>query len=162
MRPIAYLAAALTLAGGAAIASEDRTPEGLGEIFCAARVSGDMAPVEALATAELTEAIATAEAQKEAWEKANPGDKPPLGDGIPWQSWPDYAAECVVDQISFEMDQARVWIEYRFPEEPDASFRDVLDLKLVDAGGARQWRLDNVSYATDGDLRTVLVSVFMD
>ena len=70
------------------------SPEQIGEIFCISRLGNDMAPVDGLLTAELTAAIADAEAKNDAIQQAHPDEKPPLGDGIPWQAFPDYASEC--------------------------------------------------------------------
>jgi hypothetical protein len=138
-------------------------PDQIGQIFCIARLGNDMAPVEALLTPGLAGAIDEALYRDGEIAAMNPDEKPPLGDGIPWQSWPDYAPECTVARSSYEMDEARVWIDYGFSEAPDASFTDVLQLKLIEGPlGWNVWRIDNVSYAVDSDLRTALVSVFMD
>jgi hypothetical protein len=60
------------------------------------------------------------------------------------------------------MDEAAVAIGYAYKDYPDANFTDSLKLKLVDdaAIGTKVWRIDNLAYATEGDLRTVLVSAF--
>ena len=139
------------------------TPEQVGHIFCISRVGNDMAPVEGLLTAELASAIAEAEAADAAWAAANPGEKPPLGDGIPWQSYQDYAAICTAGAATLMMDEASVPITYAFPEWPDAGFTDYLRLRLVDTGviGYRVWRIDNLAYGTDGDLRSSLRLAFM-
>lgn len=138
------------------------TPEQVGEIFCISRIGNDMAPVEGLLTVELKAAIAEAEAKNDAIQKAHPDEKPPLGDGIPWQAFPDYAAECKVGKVTLEADQAAVDIAYGFPEYPDANFTDHLQLRLVSLPMVSEplWRIDDLTYATEGDLRTVLVSVF--
>lgn len=140
------------------------TPQQVGEVFCIARLGNDMAPVEGLLTADLTAAIADAEAKNDAIQKAHPDEKPPLGDGIPWQDAPDYAAECKVAGVTLLQDEAAVAIAYGFPEYPDANFTDSLKLKLVDDAsvGAKVWRIDNIAYARDGDLRAVLVSAFVN
>ena len=139
-------------------------PSQVGEIFCIARVGNDMAPVMALLTPQLDAAVAEAETKNAAWETANPGDKPPLGDGIPWQTAPDYAAVCTVGQVTFMMDEADVKIEYGFPKYPAANFADTLRLRRVDdpVMGGKMWRIDDVAYAGDGDLKTTLLSIFMD
>lgn len=157
------LACTATAMSSAGVAEESLTPEDVAEVFCAARVAGDMEPVAEFVTMGLWAALASAFDQNEEWAAANPGEKPPLGDGVPWQSWPDRPSECVVEKVSYEMDESRVWIEYRFAEAPDAGFRDVLELRLTASErGTMDWRLDNVSYGTDGDLRTALLSAFMD
>ena len=156
---IAVLAAAPALAQPANL-----TPRQIGEIFCAARTGNDMMPVTALLSETLTTAIADAEAQNEVIAKARPDEKPPLGDGIPWQAYPDYADRCAPGEVTFMMDEAIVPIAYSFTAYPDANFTDTLKLKLIDdpALGGRVWRIDDIAYATDGELRTTLVSAFLD
>ena len=139
------------------------SPDQIGQIYCFGRLGNDASPIEALLTPDLGAAIADARAQNEAWAEANPGEKPPLGDGIPWQAWPDHAGRCMVQSTSYEMDEARVWLRYTYPETPRAEFVDTLHLKLI-AGpdGWNVWRIDNVSYETGGDLRSVLTMAFME
>ncbi|MDC9825718.1 hypothetical protein PRN20_18445 [Devosia sp. ZB163] len=138
------------------------SPEQIGEIFCIAREGNDMTPVEGLLTAELKSAIAEAEAKNDTIQKATPDEKPPLGDGIPWQAFPDYADTCTPGAVTLTPGEASVAIDYAFKDYPDANFSDSLMLKQVDdpATGASFWRIDNLAYATEGDLRTVLSSVF--
>lgn len=156
---IAILAAAPALAQPANL-----TPRQIGEIFCTARTGNDMMPVTALLSEALTTAIADAEAQNEVIAKARPDEKPPLGDGIPWQAYPDYADHCAPGEVTFMMDEAIVPIGYSFTAYPDANFTDMLKLRLIDdpALGGRIWRIDDIAYATDGDLRTTLASAFLD
>lgn len=136
------------------------SPEQIGQIFCISRLGNDMAPVEAILTPELTAAIAEAEQKNADWEKANPGEKPPLGDGIPWQAAPDYASECTVGSTALMMDEATVAINYGFPEYPAGNFTDTLRLKLVPGTyGENVWRIDNVAFA-DGNLRDGLLLAF--
>ena len=138
------------------------TPEQVGQVFCIARLGNDMAPVEGLLTSGLKIAIAEAQAKNDAIQQAHPDEKPPLGDGIPWQSFPDHADQCKPGAVSPTMDEAAVAIDYAFKDYPDANFTDALKLKLIDDPtiGTKVWRIDNVSYATEGDLRTVLISAF--
>ncbi len=140
------------------------SPAQFGEIFCITRLGNDMAPIEAVLTADLTSAIDEAWAKDDAWEAQNPDEKPPLGDGIPWQSWQDYADQCTVGDIETSDGEARVEIDYAFSSDASANFTDTLILKQVEDGesGARLWRLDNIVYGTEGDLRTVLVTAFED
>jgi hypothetical protein len=139
------------------------TPAQVGEIFCLSRLGNDPQAISGLLTGELTEAIATAERLDTAWAEANPGEKPPLGDGIPWQSWPDYAPNCTVGDTTLMMDEASVRISYDFPDTPQADYSDRLKLRLVevDGGFAKVWRIDDVAYGTDGTLRAILASAFL-
>jgi hypothetical protein len=159
---IACLSAALTVPALAQMATI--SPAEVGEIFCIARLGNDMAPVEGLLAPSLAQAIADAEAANTAWEKAHPGDKPPLGDGIPWQTWPDYAPQCTAAAADSATGTVSVEIRYAFPDSPDANFADRLRLVHVDdpATGTPLWRIDNVEYAEGGDLRSALVSAFAD
>jgi hypothetical protein len=140
------------------------TPEQLGQIFCISMLGNDMAAVFALATGDLLSAIDEAEFKNSEIEAAHPGEKPPLGDGIPWQAAPDYAATCTVGQVTMMMDEASVEIRHGFPEYPSADFTDRLKLKLDEGeeNGERRWRIDNVAYADQGDLITALKSAFMN
>ena len=133
-------------------------PEQIGQIFCLSRIGNDEAVISGILTAELTTAIDGAWTANDVWEKANPGDKPPLGDGIQWQSWPDYAAGCTVGLVTLMKSDAKVEIQYHFPDAADADFTDTLLLKRVDVPEYQTsfWRIDNVAFTTGGDLRTSL------
>jgi hypothetical protein len=137
-------------------------PEHIGQMFCLSRLGNDEGAISGLLSPDLTAAIADAWAKDDAWEAANPGEKPPLGDGIPWQAWPDYAAECTVGLAALMATDSKIEIKYGFPASPDANFTDTLLLKriAVDDFGTSHWRIDNVSYATGGDLRAVLLAAF--
>lgn len=138
------------------------SPQQIGEIFCISRLGNDMAPVQGLLSSELAAAIAEAEAKNAAIQQAHPDEKPPLGDGIPWQSSPDYAAACKVGAVTLEADRALVDIAYGFPDYPEADFTDRLQLIRVAQPDLPEplWRIENLGYATEGDLRSVLVSAF--
>ncbi|RYE08507.1 MAG: hypothetical protein EOP22_13245 [Hyphomicrobiales bacterium] len=136
-------------------------PEQIGQIFCLSRTGNDEGAIEGLLSPALKSGMAEAWAANAAWEAANPGEKPPLGDGIPWQAWPDYAPECTVGLVTLMKSDARVEIAYAFPDQPDANFTDTLLLKRVEmpAFQAAFWRVDNIAYATGGDLRAVLAEL---
>lgn len=157
------LAATLSLLSTPAFAQMiTLSPARIGEIFCIARLGNDMAPVEGLLTAGLAAAIAEAQLQNDAIQKAHPDEKPPLGDGIPWQSFQDYADQCKAGAATLMMDDAVVPVDFAFTDYPDANFTDLLQLRLVDdpTAGSKVWRIDNVAYANAGDLRAALVSAF--
>jgi hypothetical protein len=165
MRRLATTAAILlALAGTPAFAQMiNLSPAQIGEIFCIARVGNDMAPVEAILTPELSTEIAKAEAANDTIQKQFPDEKPPLGDGIPWQAYPDYAARCEAGDVTLARDESRTAVAYAFPEYPAANFTDILVLKLVadsEFAGEKVWRIDNVLYATGGDLRSALTGAF--
>ena len=137
-------------------------PEQIGQIFCLSRTGNDEGPIAGLLSPTLASAIATARERNAAWESANPGEKPPLGDGVPWQSWPDYAPLCAVGLVTLMQSDAKVEITYAFPDQPEADFTDTLLLKRVQmpAHGTGLWRLDNIAFGTGGDLVDTLTGVF--
>jgi hypothetical protein len=93
---IAMLATAVTTLP--ASASGDSEPVGqmvvlkasqIGQIFCLSRLGNDEAVIAGILTDDLQKAIKVAEQKDDDYAKKNPDEKPPLGDGIPWQSSPD-------------------------------------------------------------------------
>ena len=138
------------------------SPQQIGDIFCITRLGNDMAPVEAIITPSLKKAIAKADALDAAWEKKNPGEKPPLGDGIPWQSSQDYAPKCVADHAIATADAAPVSINYNFPDDAAANFTDVLQLKPVPDPemGDKIWRIDDVGFPDKTDMRRNMIDAF--
>jgi hypothetical protein len=134
----------------------------VGEIFCLSRTGNDEAVIDGILSPDLKQAIADAWTKDDAWEKANPGEKPPLGDGIPWAAWPDYAPGCKVGLVSLMKTDARVEIAYNFPDDPAADFTDTLLLKKIDQPdyGTGFWRIDNIAYATGSDLKAELLAAF--
>ena len=165
MRIFAATVLAASLFASPVLAQDDMMaillPGQIGQIFCMSRQGNDEGPIVGLLTAELSAAIADADKRSADWEAANPGEKPPLGDGIPWQSFPDYAPDCTVGPVTVSEMGAEVEIRYGFPEAPNADFTDVLKLKRV----ARtdyidHWRIDDIGFATGGGLRSTLVDMF--
>ena len=140
------------------------SPEAVGQIFCIARVGNDMSPVAGVLTADLAATVTDALSRSGAWGEAHPGEKPPLGDGVPWASFPDYAPECSVGPVALADGKASVTINYAFPDYPEANASDELALVGVpdDYLGANRWRIDNVIFADDYDLRQALNLAFVD
>jgi hypothetical protein len=137
-------------------------PEQIGQIFCFSRTGNDEAVIDGIMTAELKAAIADAWVKSDAWETANPGEKPPLGDGIPWGTWTDDAPECTVGLVTLMKTDAKVEIKYGFPDQPDANYTDTLLLKKVDMTDYQTsfWRIDNIAYSAGSDLKAQLVAIF--
>jgi hypothetical protein len=137
-------------------------PEQIGQIFCLSRTGNDEAVIQGVMTPELTTAIADAVAKNDVWETANPGEKPPLGDGLPWSTWTDYAPDCTVGLVTLMKTDAKVEIAYGFPDQPDGNYTDTLLLKKVDMADVQTsfWRIDNVAYAGGGDFRAQLLTAF--
>lgn len=134
------------------------TPEQIGQIFCIGSLGNDMAPVEALLTPELSAAIDAAFAASDVYEAAHPGEKPPMGDGVPWRSWQDYADGCSVTPGTLEADHATIEINYSFASEPAANYSNTLVLKpvVVEQGMQPFWRIDDVALGEGYTLRQAL------
>jgi hypothetical protein len=155
---IAPLAVAL-FAGGALAADE---PRSVAEAFCKARLADDEGKTLALLTPSLVQVIEEAKARNDVIAKATPDEKPPFGDGIPYQAFPDVAQGCEAGEISDKSGRVEVEIDYLFPETPKANWTD--RLKLV-ADGDRLL-IDDILFANvangepDQGLRRVLFDAF--
>ena len=103
----------------------------LAERFCAARIADDEAATRQLLTPSLMEAIRKAEERNERVAKARPDEKPPFGDGIPYQAFPDTAPACVPGDTGEMGGKVTIQVRYEFPEEKSASWTD----RLVTAEG---------------------------
>lgn len=134
----------------------------IGDIFCLSRIGNDEAVITGILTDGLKQAIASAEQKDADYAKKHPDEEPPLGDGIPWQSSPDYAAKCDTGLVTLSKTDARVEIKYGFPDDASADFSDTLILKKVPIAGmdVGYWRIDNVMYPDGTDLRTALQTAF--
>jgi hypothetical protein len=147
-----------------AIAQEARAhkPEHVAQLFCLARMADDDAPIRAMLTPDLAAAIASAEDKNAAIAAKTPDEKPPLGDGIPWQSFPDLADSCEAGTTSFMMDEATITVGYHFRSGQDADFTDILVLRQVEqASGRKLWRIDDIAYDTGDSLRDALALAFI-
>lgn len=165
MRPLALALCALPCLFTPVFAQSDLgvTPAQIGEIFCVARLADDPDLLDGLLSDELRTQIAYAEARNDRLARAFPDDKPPLGDGIPWASFPDRAETCMLGSVATEGASARVVITYGFGNDPAAEFADTLELVQrphpydPDRG---QWRLNDIRYTTSGTLGEALHSLF--
>jgi hypothetical protein len=138
------------------------TPLQIGQIFCISRAGNDMAPVEAIVTPSLKAAITKADALDAAWEKKNPGEKPPLGDGLPWQASPDYTANCTAGDSATMGKDARVDINYVFADDPSGNYTDVLELKpVIDKTiGDTVWRINDVLFTDKTTMQQQMIDAF--
>ncbi len=130
----------------------------LGQLFCDLRKDNAEVPVRYLLTEELLKQIDAAEAASQKFETDNPGDKPPLGDGIPFQSYPDVADQCRPASYTASGGNAQIDIQYSFTATPDANFTDRLVVKMESGRPL----IDDVLYATDDyklGLRKVLADI---
>ena len=151
--------------------ADDNEPQGqmvvlkanqIGQIFCMSRQGNDEALISGILTKDLQQVIKVAEEKDDAWAKKNPGEKPPLGDGVGWQSTPDYADTCEIGLVTLSKTDAKVEIKYTYKDYPDADYTDTLILKKVPIEGmdVGYWRIDDVIYPDGTNLKAVLVSAF--
>jgi hypothetical protein len=109
-----------------------------------------------LMTAELYAAIGQAMLKNDEIQRQHPDEKPPLGDGVPYASFPDAADECAVDYAGAAVHPAEVAVTYRIAGAPDAGWTDTLILRQVDG----EWQLDDIVYADGGRLSEALKGAF--
>jgi hypothetical protein len=132
----------------------------LGDLFCKLTRDGAQFEPQYLLTRTLIADINAALKKNDEWAKANPGDKPPLGDGIQFASFPDSAPVCRPGAVTDGQGGAKLLdIEYIVGAEPDGNWIDRLVLKTEDGLP----RIDDVLYGTEKyelGLRKSLVSVF--
>ncbi|MDB5536888.1 MAG: hypothetical protein JWQ65_1763 [Devosia sp.] len=140
------------------------TPDQVGDIFCISTLADDMSQIEAgLLTPELVEAITIAETRNAQFESQHPGDKPPLGDGLPWRSYPDTADSCTIGAVTLSDDAtaASVEINYSFKAEPSANYTDTLQLNQT-TGTDRFYQLDDIEQLDAQTFTTALSAAFSD
>lgn len=160
---------ALLLSAPAFAQSPPSGPAMIGEIFCIGLVGGDMEAVRAAMTTDLNAAIDAALERNDVLQAAQPDEKPPLGDGVPWTGAPDYSPQCTPAVAGQSDDTAEVTVRHAFPDEPAGDYEDTLLLVTVPGRyGETLWRIDDIAYDTSGDigyepghtLRETLVSAF--
>ncbi|WP_196257890.1 hypothetical protein [Pelagibacterium limicola] len=149
------LSAAL-YAAPAAAQFEGDSVEQAAAVFCESHGDLDIGARAPYLSPALLEAIAAADAVSQLYVDAYPDEKPPLGDGIPWQAWPDYADACTPGDPLYDGDEATVAITYTFIEYPDATYSDELRFVRVDG----DWLIDDVIYAENTlTLRSILDNI---
>jgi hypothetical protein len=137
-------AAAAALIAGISPARADLPEDAkrLGEIFCLLGEAGGEFGRMYLVTRSLTEAINQAQKKNGEIAAATPGEKPPLGDGVPYQSFPDEAPVCKVGKLADKGRNQELEILYEFPETPKGNWTDRL-LLIVEDG---RLRIDDVLF----------------
>jgi hypothetical protein len=151
---------AATLLSGVALAADD--PHSVVEAFCKARLADDEAATLALLTPSLVEVIDGAKARNDVIAKATPDEKPPFGDGIPYQAFPDRAQGCETGKVEQKPGRIEIEVNYLFPDTPKANWTD--RLKLVAEGDGL--RVDDILFADvangepDQGLRKILFEAF--
>ncbi|WP_297112450.1 hypothetical protein [uncultured Devosia sp.] len=135
--------------------ADSSTAEAVAGTFCAAMLDGTPDPTT-MVTPALGEMIATALARNADIQATAPDEKPPLGDGIPWSSWPDRPDTCEIELTEAYDGAAMVNITYGFSGAPEASYTDTLVLMEGEAA----WAIDDVILADNQTLRGLLTTVF--
>jgi hypothetical protein len=135
--------------------------QAFGEVFCLVKDMPHAAGPVMIVTPSLADAIDRAWEKNEIIAKAHPDEKPPLGDGIPLQSYPDLTPKCEVGKITGTGAGALIEIRHIFPDAPSADYSD----RLVLGQGWRPgvYGIDDVRYGAEGDngsLRKTLVEAF--
>jgi hypothetical protein len=138
--PILFAGAALALAATPAIALS-LTSSQVGDIYCAARLSSDMAPILAILTPELAALVA-----QYLPEGAD------IATAIPWQSSADYANSCMPVGASGTANAPEIIIAFGYRDPNKAQYADRLVMRFVD----KRLRIDDIAYATGGTLREKL------
>lgn len=135
---------------------------GLALAFCKTRTAGDAGAVKPLLTASLLAVVAEAEHRNRIIAESTPDEKPPFGDGIPYQSFPDMPDACQPGSPAERAGRIEIPVAYSFKQSPDAGWTDTL--VLVSVGG--EVRIDDVRFrdAPDGSaphsLREILHGAF--
>lgn len=128
--------------------------------FCALNGEQNDAKIKNILSKDLRAAWENAQAYSDDWAAKNPGLKPPLGDGIHAQAYPDFAPVCKVQSLTGEGDRREVEIFHGFPDNPMAGWTDMLI--LIPQGGS--WVIDDVLFAPDHttSLRAGLIEIAKD
>ena len=134
----------------------------IGQIFCLSRVGNDEAVIEGILTDDLNKAIKAAEDKNDAYAKQYPDEEPPLGEGLGWQSSPDYGDTCDVGLVTLSKTDAKIEIKYTFKDYPQGSYADTLILKKIPIDGmdVGYWRIDDVFYPDGRHMKSSLVTAF--
>jgi hypothetical protein len=134
----------------------------LAAAFCKTRIAGNAEAVKPLLTLSLQAVITDAEQRNRIIAEATPDEKPPFGDGIPYQSFPDIPDACQPGKPDEGAGRTEVPVSYSFKQSLDAGWTDTLI--LVSSGG--DVRIDNIRFrdAPDGSaphsLREILHDAF--
>lgn len=154
--------AGLSVAGvTGGVASAMEKPEAVGAAFCEAQTKDDEQHLRTLLTPSLVKVIEEAEARNAIIAKATPDEKPPFGDGIPYQSFPDHAPVCKVGQPKPVPGRIEIEVRYEFPDSPGGGWTDRLLLVTTDKGPL----IDDILFELPADhqqigLRSVLFNAF--
>lgn len=158
MRMILSLAVAAVLSVSPAAAEESDQGGLVGRLFCQMRSEGEPA-IRYLLTRSLIAEIDKALAKNDVIAAARPDEKPPLGDGVPFQSYQDFAPDCRVAAIAAVDRGFNVDVEHVFPGQAGGNWTDRL-VVVTEDGLAK---IDDILYGPEKfetGLREVLAAAF--
>jgi hypothetical protein len=145
-------------AHSAALADDDAVA--MVQAFCSLRAVEGGNAIMHLVSPSLGEAIGVALAENAKVQAAMPDEKPPLGDGIPWQSYPDLSDTCEPGTVTAEGDGRIAEVKHGFASNAGAAWTDRLVLQPGEGGVLL---IDDIRYGAEGEsdtLRGLLVGVF--
>jgi hypothetical protein len=158
MRIVLSLVAAAAFCASPAAAGDDDRGGLVGRLFCQMRSEGEPA-IRYLLTRSLTAEIDRALDKNEAIAAARPDEKPPLGDGVPFQAYQDFAPECRVAQVATADGGFNVDVEHVFADQPAGNWTDRLVIVTEDGLA----KIDDILYGPEKfetGLRDVLATAF--
>jgi hypothetical protein len=106
------------------MAGKDADAEALGQRFCAAVLAGNEDAAVTLMAADLQDDVAKLKAFDAGWRMRNPGEKPPLGDGLRLTAWQDAPKSCTPGAVG----GAEVVLFYAPASAPADVWKDTLML----------------------------------
>ena len=119
-------------------AKRDVSPETLGQMFCSARISGDMGPLEKYYAPKLKALLAEL----------------PSSAAVPWQGFADHPQSCTIRILNGFNNTVGVLVEVRYAGG-DRNWSDTLNLERT----PDSWLLNNVFYEGGGNLRFRLAAL---
>ena len=146
-RILSGLALVATLALGAGMARADTQSDAtqLGRIFCVlGKSDGGQFGRMYLLSRSLTQLVNDALKKSDEIASAKPNEKPPLGDGIPYQSFPETAPACKPGKLTDKGREQVLEIAYSFPNTAIDGWTDQLVLIAEDG----RLRIDDVLFGT--------------
>jgi hypothetical protein len=122
---------------GAIDAPRDTNPLALAQLFCSARISGDMSPLERFLAPKLIKLLA----------------ETPAGSVIPWQTYPDHPQSCEAKVLNGFDNTVGVLVEVTYMADA-RKWADTLNFERT----PDSWLLNNLFYDGGGNLRFRLVN----
>ena len=153
---------AMTLATTYVASAQDDDVDAYVQAFCSLREADGGAGRIYLLSPGLTEVVTAALEKSAAIQAETPDEKPPLGDGVPYQGFQDYAPVCEPGKSVAEGDKVVAEVKYAFPDQQDA---DAMDRLVLVKGEGEVSVIDDIRYGAEGDentLRSALAGAFAD